>query len=131
LQSQKNYLLDTNSIIYFLQGYKELDMVFDKFVRGTAFPSISIITEIELLSFPKITSKEEKLILELLSNFRIYEVDRNIAEQTIKLRKQYLLKIPDAIIAATALQKGAVLVTRDEEHFKRIKGLVVLNPFKK
>lgn len=125
----QKYLLDTNSIIYYLQGYKELDEIFEKFVAGIATPMISIITEIELFGFPGITSKEEKFITKLLANFQILDVNKEISKATINLRRQYKMKVPDAIIAATAMNKGAILVTRDEEDFKKIKHLVILNPF--
>lgn len=126
----QRYLLDTNSIIYYLQGYKELDKIFERFVAGIATPMISIITEIELLGFPGITSKDERLITKLLTNFQVFDVEKKISKETIKLRRQYTIKIPDAIIAATALNNEAILVTRDEEDFKRIKHLDILNPFR-
>lgn len=91
---------------------------------------ISIITEIELLGFPGITSKDERLITKLLTNFQVFDVEKKISKETIKLRRQYTIKIPDAIIAATALNNEAILVTRDEEDFKRIKHLDILNPFR-
>ncbi|MBA7476399.1 hypothetical protein ES707_11785 [subsurface metagenome] len=131
MRKQIYYLLDTNSIIYYLQGYKVLDTIFERFVKGTAIPVISIITEIELLGFKEITTKEKRLITKLLSNFQVYEVNKEIADETIRIRKRYSLRIPDAIIAATAVIKEAILVTRDEAHFKKIKGLVTLNPFRK
>lgn len=114
-----------------MQGYKVLDTIFERFVKGTAIPVISIITEIELLGFKEITTKEKRLITKLLSNFQVYEVNKEIADETIRIRKRYSLRIPDAIIAATAVIKEAILVTRDEVHFKKIKGLVTLNPFRK
>jgi predicted nucleic acid-binding protein len=91
---------------------------------------ISIITEIELLGFPGITSKDERLITKLLTKFQAFDVDKRISKETIELRRQYTIRIPDAIIAATALSKAAILVTRDEKDFKRIKHLDILNPFK-
>ena len=126
----QRYLLDTNSIIYYLQGYKELEKIFERFATGIATPMISIITEIELLGFPGITSKDERLITKLLTKFQAFDVDKKISKETIELRRQYTIRIPDAIIAATALSKAAILVTRDEKDFKRIKHLDILNPFK-
>lgn len=56
------YILDTNSIIYFLQGYKELDIIFENIRKRNIIPLISIITKIELLSFPNISPmKKNKL----------------------------------------------------------------------
>ena len=66
-----------------------------------------------------------------MSNFQICYVDKEIASETIELKRQYSLKIPDAIIAATAIRNNAIMVTRDEDDFQQIKGLAILNPFKK
>ena len=118
------YLLDTNSIIYFLQGYKELDPIFKKIREGKSTPLISVITKIELLSFPGITIKEEKQIRRLLDNFQI-------VESTIEIRKQFHLKIPDAIITVSCLLNKGILVTRDQKEFGKVKNLKILNPFSK
>lgn len=75
----------------------------------------SIITEMELRSFPKLTSEEESFILEKLSNLTIYGIDNTIKEKTILLRRATRLKLPDAIIAATAIVNNAVLLTNDKE----------------
>lgn len=123
------YILDTNSIIYFLQGYKELDTIFNNIRERKVIPLISVITKIELLSFPDITSKEEIQIEELLNNFDIVELEEEIIEQTIRIRKKFHLKIPDAIIAASALFNNGILITRNEKEFKKIEELKIINPF--
>ena len=75
----------------------------------------SVITEMELLSFPKLTSSEETLIRAALSKVSIYGIDQDIKEEAIRLRRQSGLKLPDAIIAATAICHDAILVTNDVE----------------
>lgn len=123
------FILDTNSIIYYLQGEEPLFPVFDKIKRGEVFPVISVITKIELLSFPKITREEEKKIEFLFSLFEIQNIDDEIIDAAVGVRRKHGLKIPDAIVAATALVNEGVLVTRDEEDFKGISGLKIINPF--
>jgi len=90
------FLIDTN--IFILEG--EI--------------ACSIITVMELLSFPNLTSKEESLIREKLSSLTVYNIDDAIKEEVIRLRKQKKLKLPDAIIAATAITHNAVLLTNDK-----------------
>jgi hypothetical protein len=53
------YLLDTNSLIYYFQGAPQLDPVFRQIEQGEARPVVSIITEIELLGFPRLTRQDE------------------------------------------------------------------------
>jgi len=122
------YLLDTNAIIYHLQGAAELDSVFSEISEGAVEPAVSVVTQIELLGFPQISPREEAAINSLLRNFTIADVDRTVAEQAVGLRRKYGLKLPDAIIAATALVLDACLVSRDVD-LKRVRGLRLLNPF--
>ncbi len=100
------YLLDTNSIIYALQ--KGL-----KFPRGEYF--ISIITEIELLSYSKLTPEDERNIKLAISNFKLIELTNNIKNKTIDIRKKIKLKLPDSIIVASAKQYDLTLVTSDSQ----------------
>jgi len=101
-----NYLLDTNSIIYaFNDSFR--------FPRNNYF--ISIITEIELLSYHKLTSNEEHILKQALSNFNLINLTDSIKNTTIKIRKKYNLKLPDSIIMATALVQNATLVTSDKK----------------
>ena len=122
------YLLDTNAVIYHLQGAPELDAIFARIVKGEAEPIVSVITQIELLGFPRLTRSEETAINGLLAHFHIRVVDDAVARLAIRLRKKHHLGVPDCIIAATALASDAELVSRDEG-MRRIQGLSVLNPF--
>ena len=99
-------VLDTNSIIYALNsGFK--------FPKNSYF--VSIITEIELLSYPKLSHEEENLLKEALSNFSNITITEEIKDKTIRIRKTSKLKLPDSIIVATALVKKAKLVTSDKK----------------
>ena len=101
------YLLDTNAIIYLLKGkIKQLPISNDDDIL------ISFITKIELLSY-KGVAEEEKKIGELLSYCNILLIDDDLINKTIDIRRNHGLKLPDAIIAASAIKKGAVLITSD------------------
>ena len=53
------------------------------------------------------------------------------AEQTITLRKKHKIKLPDAIIAATALVHNLTLLTRNEKDFSKISNVESTNPWNK
>ena len=114
-------LLDTNILIMALN-------------RGLILPQrnyiISVITEIELLSFPKLNKKEEKILRNFLKNFEIVYIDEKIKETTIDIRKNTFLKLPDSLIIATSITKKATLVTADKQILK-YKNLVEMIDFNK
>lgn len=70
-----------------------------------------------------------KEVEEFIGLANLFEIDKSIRTATIQLRKQYKIKLPDAIIAATALAHGLTLVTQNEKDFVNIDGLQVTNPF--
>jgi len=99
-------LLDTNVVLYFLGG-----RLTNPLPSGQYF--VSVITEIELLSYPSLSPDEEVQIRDFLSKITVVGIESNIKELAIALRKQYRLKLPDAIIAATAQSLNATLFTND------------------
>ncbi|UBF29345.1 type II toxin-antitoxin system VapC family toxin [Kovacikia minuta CCNUW1] len=74
---------------------------------------VSIITEMELLSYPSLSPTEEQQIRSFLAQMVIVRIDDPIKNAAITLRKQHRLKLPDAIIAATAQSLSALLLTND------------------
>lgn len=112
--SGKEILVDTNIVLYLLNGSDTLE----EFLQGKDV-CISFITELELLGFKNITSKEEIQIRELLNDCSIIPLNNIVKENYIKLRRQYSLKLADSIIAATALAYNIPLITADKQ-FKTI-----------
>ncbi|WP_338421560.1 type II toxin-antitoxin system VapC family toxin [Nostoc flagelliforme] len=104
--TQPLILLDTNIVLYFFGG-----RLLNPLPSGQYF--ISVITEIELLSYPSLSLEEETQIIDFLNKITIIGIDSNIKNLTITFRKQYKLKLPDAIIAATAKSINAILFTND------------------
>ncbi len=106
-------LLDTNAIIYALNG---------KSVLPSADYLVSIITEIELLSYSKLSEKDKQNIENLLNNFEILNLCEKTKKITIDIRKKYGIKLPDSIICATAMAHSAILISNDIQ-LAKIKGL--------
>jgi len=126
----KRYLIDTNAIQDYLQeSYPEKGLVkMDKILSLEA--NISIISKIEILSY---TPDDETFAVKLqsfVSACNLYYLDEDIIENTIRIRKQYRMKIGDAIIAATAQLYDFTVITNNERDFNRVVGLKILNPFK-
>ena len=119
--SGTKYLFDTNTLINFLQGNAKLK----EYSHVQA--SISIITFIEFLSFPKITSEDKILFKELIRTLQIVDLkhdDVSLIEKIIEIRSNAKIKLPDAIIAASAISIGAVLVTNDKD-FSKVDSLLI------
>ena len=105
--------VDTNILLYYLKGNHEVvELIADKDL------TISFITELELLSFPKLTTEGENQIKGLLYNCTIVDLKQEIKELTIELRRKYRLKLPDSIIVASAYFNKLPLITADKEFQK-------------
>jgi len=122
------YALDTNSILYYLKNQKNLNKHFVSIVQGSRPINLSVIAKIELFSYPELQDDEAKKIQGFIKDFRIDELDNVIVNQTIKIRKKYKLKLPDAIIVATALENNLILATHNTKNFKKIKNLKIIDP---
>ncbi len=122
---EQQYLMDSNAIIDFFNG--KLNPAGKNFV-ASCDPRISVITQIELLSNKNIPSTEWEQLQTFIQIATVYTFDDSIVEKTIMLRQQYRIKIPDAVIAATALLHELSLITKNVLDFKNIAGLIVINP---
>jgi len=120
-------VIDTNVWIDALSG-KLSTAAFLKMTVQASWAGYSAITRLELFGLPGLKDEEEHKIAELLKPFPEIAVDSQIIDRAIKVRKSRRIKVPDAIIAATALEKKCSLVTRNIEDFKGIAGLVVIDP---
>ncbi len=123
------YLLDTNTAIYFLEGV--LPPACLPFMQSVLDEecNISIITKIELLGWQFPSAEKESEVTDFVTASVIIGLSDEIANQTISIRKSLKIKLPDAIIAATALVHGFELISRNEDDFKKVPGLGVVNPF--
>lgn len=76
-----------------------------------------------------LTKSEENKIKHFLHGLVHVDLEDNIVEKAIKLRKKYKVKLPDAIIAASAIVKKLQLVTRNVKDFENINELDIWSPF--
>lgn len=100
--------LDTNILLYFLRGDKNVQKFFLDYN-----PIISFVTELEILSSPELSEKDKLNIQQLLSEITIVNYADNHKQAILKIQSVKRLKLPDAIIAATAITLGIPLVTAD------------------
>ena len=68
--------------------------------------------------------------LRILFLATVIEINKAIIDTCITLRKGHRIKLPDAIIAATALSHNLIIITNNEKDFENIKGLKFINPYK-
>jgi predicted nucleic acid-binding protein len=104
-------VIDSNILIDYLHGIAPAAAE----IALYANPSISIITWIEVLTGA--TAQNEKAVRQFLQTFTLLEIDIRVAEQAVVLRKSRRLKLPDAIIWATAQVHQCLLVSRNTRDF--------------
>ncbi len=125
----QGYLLDTNTCLYFLNqtlsanGFKVIGSAIDQ-----AEVALSVVTQMELLGFAFPSSDEENITEQFVADMPILTLSDPIVRATIAIRKKHKIKLPDAIIAATALVNGLTMLTRNTADFTAIDGLLIINP---
>lgn len=102
-------VLDSNTIVYLSKEIIDIDNVFD----DSEEYGISVITYIEVLGYHFESTKEKEFIEELLSYLTVIYIDETIAKKVIEIKKEKKIKLPDAIICATAMVNDALLITND------------------
>ncbi|MBN8650100.1 MAG: type II toxin-antitoxin system VapC family toxin [Cytophagales bacterium] len=126
----KRYLIDSNSIIDYLNGIlpeEGADLLRDVV---NEVPVISFISKIEVLSF-KSDEATELLLREFINSSSVIEITNDIIDATISIRKERKIKVPDAIIGATALTLDLTLITRNTKDFNGIRDLRIINPWER
>jgi hypothetical protein len=105
-------VFDTNILVDYLNGVSAANREIEHYEEI----DISIVTWMEVLAGAD-DAGEEAAICEFLSRFNVQPLDKNLAERSVKIRRQQKLKLPDAIIWATAKELGRILVTRNTKDF--------------
>jgi predicted nucleic acid-binding protein len=119
------HLLDSDVIIGYLAG--KIPPSGMKIISGIVdqTPHISVISQIEVLRYND-TPENEAILNGFINSSIIHSLNPTIVKRTIELCKYSKIKLPDAIIAATTLTENFILVTRNNDDFKRISGLKLL-----
>jgi predicted nucleic acid-binding protein len=126
------YLWDTNTAIYYLQ--QQFPPGAEKFMDDLLQdeqPVISAITEIELLCWKTATEKDLEVLHNFINDALVIELEQPIKLKTADIRKAYKIKLPDAIIAATALVYDLTLISRNIADFSNISSIKIINPWDK
>ncbi len=111
-----DFLADTNFLIHINQG----NPIVEPFINYNF--AVSFITEIELLAAFNISKIQRKQFKDLIEDCLVIEMDYKIKSKCIEIRNKYKLKIPDAIIVASAIVCNLPLITSDKE-FEKVKEL--------
>ena len=100
-------LLDTNVALYLLGGRLAAPLPAGSY-------GISVISEMELLAWPSLTAVEEQKVRAFLGRLEVCELTAAIRAHAVTLRRDQRLKLPDAVVCATAMQFGVELWTNDQ-----------------
>ena len=126
----ERYLIDTSVVIKYLNAsisadsLSKLDQIIDQESR------ISFITEIELQVWNPSNPDDMAIYQEFVASSLVIGMDSNIIRETIRIRKHYRIKLPDALIAATALVNDLVLVADNDKDYEKVSDLKYINPAK-
>ncbi|MBS1507408.1 MAG: type II toxin-antitoxin system VapC family toxin [Bacteroidetes bacterium] len=124
----QGFLIDSNAIIDYLgnklphSGIRFLNDVVDD------LPHVSVISKIEVLGYNAPTSAQ-KILEEFMTDVTIIDLSDEIIAETIRIRRNFKLKLPDAIIAASANVLRLPIITRNISDFKNITGLKLIDPW--
>ena len=122
----KGYLIDTNSVIDYLDN--KLSGKANELIDNIS-SKISVISRMELLGWSGADKDQTKVLEEFISASEVFALEEPVILKTIAIRKKYKTKLPDAIIAATAMDNTLVLITRNIGDFVEIENLNMLNPY--
>lgn len=122
----KRYLTDTNAIIEYLEN--KLPNAASVVLDSTDI-QISVVSRIELLAWRKASEKQLNILNSFINSCYVFSLPEETILKTIEIRKNFSIKLPDAIIAATAITNDCILITRNIDDFKKITGLTCINPY--
>lgn len=118
--SGTDYLVDTNVLIHLGNG----DEAITEFLQNKNV-FLSFISEMELLSKPGLNTENLRILQSMINGCILVEFNHEIKSEAIKLRRHNKLKLPDAIVAATAKYLHLPLLTADKD-FKKISEIELL-----
>lgn len=107
-------VFDTNILVDYLRGDERAKSE----IEACTQPLISVVTWIEIMVGVKDPAEEAEM-LRFLKGFSLIGLTRGVAELTIQIRRTRKIRLPDAIIWATAKAEGCLLVTRNFRDFPK------------
>lgn len=123
---EQGYLVDTNTVIDYLEN--KLPEESPKIIDNIEI-QFSVISRIELLVWKKATDKQLEILNDFIKASVVFSLDEKTVLKSIEIRRTYGLKLPDAIIASTAIVNDLILLSRNTVDFKKITALKCVNPY--
>jgi predicted nucleic acid-binding protein len=121
-------VFDSNILIYHLNDALPPSVLTHVESWITEGAVTSVMSRIEVLGYPQTADQLQQAIRLLIYDEEI-PLYKPIVQRTIMLRQQYRIRLPDTLIAATALDCDFSVVTRNTQDFRTIHSLIILNPF--
>lgn len=112
-----NLLIDTNIALYLLGGDPKLADLLDNVVLHLSF-----ISELELLSYPDLTAENQREVEQFIGDCLIINITKPIKKQAVAIHKNTDLKLPDALIAGSAIVEQLPFLSADKD-FERVDDL--------
>ena len=113
-----NYIFDTNILIDYLNGIPEAKQTLEHY-QG----AISIITYFEVIV--GVSNEHQERVKTFLNNFSVLNFEEKMADDITHIKQKNRLKLPDAMILATAKMYNAKLITRNTKDFNSISNVVI------
>jgi predicted nucleic acid-binding protein len=125
--STPTVIFDSSTLILFLNDAlpAEALKLLDNCLQARRI-AISAIVRAEVLAWPGHSQMSLAAALDLLDACQLVAVNAGIADEGARIRRETGLKLPDALIAATALLQGAALATANAKDFRRVPGLTLI-----
>jgi predicted nucleic acid-binding protein len=123
MNGNRRFLLDTNAVVSLLAGNRDLAGK----LETAEYVGISVITYLEFLAFDGLSDNDRdcfEKFAELVEVVPLAHDDSDLMSKTLDLRSRFRMKLPDAIIGATALPRKSCLITNDS-HFGKVEPLTV------
>lgn len=122
----QGYLADTNTLIDYLENKLPEHSI--GFIDNIAI-QLSVISRIEILAWQKASDEQLKILNNFIAASTVFNLNESIITKSIEIRKICRLKLPDAIIAATAVVNDLILLTRNTKDFERVAILKSIDPY--
>ena len=120
-------LFDSSAVILYFNdavSAESLALIAQAVAQGTA--ALSVITRAEVLAWPSHTPASIEAAMLGMVSFEQFGVGAAIADEEARIRRQHNIKLPDALIAATAIINGLAVVTANFSDFERVSDLKVI-----
>lgn len=123
MSGNRRFVLDTNAIVSLLAG----NLILAELLESADYVGISIISYLEFLAFDGLSDSDLQCFASLCRRIEVVSMghdDSKLIQKALDLRREHRLKLPDAIIGATAICRKATLITNDS-HFTDIETLCI------